>query len=84
MGPSPGSCCPAIPFVVFDGTLYKNKPSLDPYHLRPITLLYESRLFVANQSPDAMPPEAIVRSLAHELRGSPGPVVLDIERWPLK
>ena len=71
------------PFVVFDGTLFKNKPSLVPHHVRPITLLYESRLFVANQSADAVPPEAIVRSLAHELRSSPEPAVLDIERWPL-
>jgi hypothetical protein len=76
----------AVPrsFVLFDGTLYKNKPSLVAYDVRPITLLYESRLFVANQSPAAMPPEAIVRSLAYALRGSPEPVVLDIERWPLK
>jgi hypothetical protein len=72
------------PFVVFDATLYKNKPSLGAYHVRPITVLYESRLFAANQSPAAMPPEAIVRSLAYELRGSPDPVVIDIERWPLK
>lgn len=71
------------PFVVFDGTLYKDKPALEAYHIRPITLLYESRLFVANQSPDAMPPEVIVRSLVKELRGSREPVVLDIERWPL-
>ena len=69
---------------MFDGTLYKDKPSLDAYHVRPITVLYESRLFVANQSPAAMPPETIVRSLAYELRSSPEPVVLDIERWPLK
>ena len=76
----------AIPhsFTVFDGTLYKDKPSLDAYRIRPITLLYESRLFVANQSPAAMPPETIVRSLAYELRSSLAPVVLDIERWPLK
>jgi len=72
------------PFVVFDGTLYKNKPSLETYHVRPITVLYESRLFAANQSPVAVPPEPIVRSLAYELRDSPEPVVLDIERWPLK
>jgi hypothetical protein len=71
------------PFVVFDGTLYKNKPSLVPHHVRPITLLYESRLFVANQSADALPPEAIVRSLAYELRSLSEPAVLDIERWPL-
>jgi len=72
------------PFVVFDATLYKDKPSLGAYHVRPITVLYESRLFVANQSATAVPPETIVRSLAFELRGLPEPVVLDIERWPLK
>ena len=72
------------PFVVFDATLYKNKPSLESYHVRPITVLYEARLFVANQLPAATPPETIVRSLAYELRCSPEPVVLDIERWPLK
>lgn len=76
----------AVPrsFVFFDGMLYKNKPSLAAYHIRPITILYESRLFVANQPPAAAPPEAIVRSLAYELRASPDPVILDIERWPLK
>jgi len=72
------------PFVVFDGTLYKNKPALNAYNVRPITVVYEGRLFVANQLPAAMPPEAIVRSVAYELRDSPDPVVLDIERWPLK
>jgi hypothetical protein len=72
------------PFVIFDATLYKDKPPLDAYRIRPITLLYESRLFVANQSPAAMPPEVIVRSLASELRDSTESVVLDIERWPLK
>ena len=71
------------PFVVFDATLYKNKPSLAAYHVRPLTMLYESRLFVANQPPTAVPSEVIVRSLAYELRASPDPVVLDIERWPL-
>ena len=72
------------PFVVFDATLYKDKPSLKAYDVRPITVVYEGRLFTANQAPAAMPPEANVRSLAYELRNSPGPVVLDIERWPLK
>jgi hypothetical protein len=76
----------AIPrsFVVFDATLYKNKPSFETSHIRPITVLYESRLFVANQSPAAVPPELVVRSLAKELRSSPEPVILDIERWTIK
>ena len=72
------------PFVVFDATLYKDKPSLAYYHVRSLTILYESRLFVANQPHPAVPPEVVVRSLAYELRASPDPVVLDIERWPLK
>ena len=80
----PASASLTRPFVVFDGTLYKDKPSLDAYHVRSITVLYEARLFVANQSHAAMPSETIVRSLAYELRDSPEPVVLDIERWPLK
>ncbi len=71
------------PFVLFDATLFKNKPSLAAYHVRPLTILYESRLFVANQPPTAVPSEVIVRSLAYELRASTDPVVLDIERWPL-
>jgi len=71
------------PFVVFDATLYKNKPSLAAYHVRPLTMLYESRLFVANQLSPSMPSEVIVRSLAYELRASTDPVILDIERWPL-
>ena len=71
------------PFVVFDATLYTNKPSLADYHVRPLTMLYESRLFVANQLSPSMPSEVIVRSLAYELRASTDPVVLDIERWPL-
>lgn len=81
--PTPKAGVPK-PFVVFDATLYKNKPSLAAYHVRPLTILYESRLFVANQSPAAVPPEAVVRSLAYELRRSSEPVVIDIERWPLK
>ena len=72
------------PFVVFDATLYKNKPSLAAYHVRPLTILYEPHLFVANQPPASMPSEVIVRSLAYEQRASTDPVVLDIERWPLK
>ncbi|MDR4468519.1 MAG: hypothetical protein MRJ68_09515 [Nitrospira sp.] len=72
------------PFVVFDATLYKNKPSFSGYPIRPIKLLYESRLFPKGQPHEALPPEGTVRSVAKELRGAPEGVVIDIERWPLK
>jgi hypothetical protein len=71
-------------FTVFDATLYKNKPSFSGYPIRPITLLYESRLFPGKPSPTAMPQEQTVRSIAKELRAASQPVVVDIERWPFK
>ncbi len=71
-------------FIVFDATLYKNKPSFSGYPIRPITLLYESRLFAGKHAPTAMPQEQTVRSIAKELRAASQPVIVDIERWPFK
>ncbi len=73
------------PFIVFDATLYKNKPSFSDYPvLRPITVLYEWPLFLTGQSSAALPSEQRVRSAVKDLREASDPVVLDIERWPLK
>lgn len=72
------------PFIVYDATLYKNKPSFAGYPVRPITLLYEARLFSGNQSPAAMPSEQHIRSIGKELSAASIPVIVDIERWPLK
>lgn len=71
-------------FIIFDATLYKNKPSFEGYPIRPITLLYEARLFPGKHAPTAMPHEQTVRSIGKELRGASQPVIIDIERWPLK
>ncbi len=79
-----GSTAAQRPFIVFDATLYKNKPSFSDYPIRPITLLYEARLFPGKHSPTAMPPEQTVRSIGKELRDATDPVIIDIERWPLK
>ena len=72
------------PFVVFDATLYKDKPSFNSYPIRPIKLLYESRLFPKGHNRAALPPEETVRSAARELKGVSERVVIDIEHWPLK
>lgn len=72
------------PFVVFDATLYKNKPSLSGYPIRPIKLLYESHLFPKGHPRASLPPEATVRAAAKELKDLSGGVVIDIEQWPLK
>lgn len=72
------------PFIVFDATLYKNKPSFSGYPIRSVTLLYEARLFPGSRGSAAMPPEQTVRSIAKELQKASEPVILDIERWMLK
>ena len=73
------------PFIVFDATLYRNKPSFSDYPvLCPITVLYEWPLFLDGQSSTTMPSEQKVRSVVKELGEASVPVVLDIERWPLK
>lgn len=73
------------PFIVFDATLYKDKPSFAGHPgFRPITVIYEWPLFLNDQSPTAMPPEQRVRSIAKKFGESSESAVLDIERWPLK
>jgi hypothetical protein len=71
-------------FVVFDGTLYKLKPDLSQYGVRPITILYENRFWPSGQAPANLPEQGIVRALAAEVAPSLSPVILDIERWPVK
>jgi hypothetical protein len=71
-------------FVVFDGTLYKQKPDLSQYGVRPITILYENRFWPSGQAPTNLPEQGVVRALAAEVASSLSPVVIDIERWPVK
>ena len=70
-------------FVVFDGTLYKQKPDLSQYGIRPITILYEGQFWPSGQASTNLPQQAIVHTLAAEVASSLSPVVIDIERWPV-
>lgn len=72
------------PFIVFDAMLYKSKPDLKPYNIQPLSILYEYRFWPDGSSDGSQPSEQLVRTLANAHRSSPEPVVIDIERWPLK
>ena len=72
------------PFVVFDATLYKDKPNLWAYHILPLSIVYEWRFWPDASSAQPLPAEDVVRKLAGEHRGVTQPLVIDIERWPLK
>ena len=75
---------PASNFVVFDSTLYSNKPDLSAYGIRPVTLV-GSGTFDPNwkQQPDVPPSVAQVQAAAAAAVRKGNPVVLDIEHWPL-
>ncbi len=70
-------------FMVFDGTLYKNKPDLSQYGVTPITILYEDRLLESSPKTGGLPPKDAIRKLAVEAAQLGHPVILDIERWPI-
>lgn len=72
------------PFLVFDGTLYSNKPDLSVYGIRPITLAYAGNFGLdwykqTNRLPDFQAVQAVAREAQQNGHG----VVLDIEHWPL-
>lgn len=73
------------PFLVFDGTLYSNKPDLLTYGIRPITLVYAGKFGPDwNKHADRLPDLQAVQDAAREAHQKGHGVVLDIEHWPLK
>ena len=72
-------------FIIFDATLYKNKPDYLGYGVVPLTVIYEKKFwpvdaYAQNISPD----EDFVRKLAKSIRAKSKYVVLDIESWPIR
>ena len=73
------------PFLVFDGTLYSNKPDLSAYGIRPITIAYAGQFGPDwYKQADRLPDLEAVQAVAREAREKGHMVVLDIEHWPLK
>jgi hypothetical protein len=72
------------PFLVFDGTLYRNKPDLSNYGIRPSNIIYASQLWDQNESRNEAPQKDTVRRLAAEATKLNANVIIDIEHWPVK
>jgi hypothetical protein len=78
----PPSVAPQVRFVVFDGTLYKGKPSAEQTGMKPITVLYEASLWPGNSGdPQSVPNADVVKALALQASQSTGIAVVDIEQW---
>ena len=71
-------------FVVFDATLYKNKPDLSVYGIRPLNILYVSQFYKNNDSMEQLPSRFRVKELANKAAIRGDFVLIDIEHWPVK
>jgi hypothetical protein len=74
---------PARDFIVFDATLYKQKPDLTRYGLRPVSMVFKYMMWPAGRDGALLPDRDMVRGVALEVSKSTGIAVLDIEHWPL-
>jgi len=73
------------PFIVFDGTLYHNKPDFSAYKIQPINIVYGQEF--GNdyfKQPDTLPNESNIERVAISANIENIPAVLDIEHWALQ
>jgi hypothetical protein len=69
-------------FVVYDGTLYMQKPDLTHLGLSPITVIYSSSMWNSTEDRLSIPNAKVVQTLALNASRSTGIAVIDIENWP--
>src|SRR5690606_15256315 len=69
-------------FDIYDSTLYKNKPSLSVYGVKPITVIYGHKTYENNKSTNELPSRSTIDKIAKKLAATDKMVVLDYEHWP--
>lgn len=73
------------PFLIFDATLYSNKPDLSAHGLQPIMVVYAGKFGEQwHKQSDQLPNMESVKGVAREAETKGYPVVIDIEHWSLK
>ena len=77
------SAAPAHEFPVFDATVFKQKPDLTHYGLKPVSMVYKPAIWLAGRDGAALPDKDLVSKVAVAASKSTGITVLDIEHWPL-
>ena len=75
-----------IPFKVFDGMAYPNKPDLSVHGISPITMVYTGAFGPDwhKQADGRLPNIEAVQAVARTAHQKGHMVVLDIEHWPVK
>lgn len=71
-------------FVVFDNMSYRGKPDTTLDGLVPSNIVYESYIWPHDQNYGILPSREAFDAIIRAHMANPGPLVLDIERLPLK
>jgi len=77
------SAAPTKDFIIFDSTLYQNKPDLSEYGIKPIDLYYQSRFWKKGRSLEKLPSTDQIKKIAGKAMEKNTIAVLDIEHWKL-
>jgi hypothetical protein len=71
-------------FVVYDNMAYRGKPDVARAGLMPCNIVYEGWIWPHDQNFGVLPEPAAFEAIIRQHVTKSGPVVLDIERLPLK
>ncbi len=71
-------------FIVFDATLYKNKPDLAAFGIKPLRIIYAGEIWQKSRNLNRLPARWWIEKLGKKVRRSEKIVALDVEQWPLK
>jgi hypothetical protein len=76
------SVAPQPAFTVFDATLYKQKPALARYGMKPVAMVFWGMIWPKGGDITALPDRELVRKVALQTSHAAEITVLDLEQWP--
>jgi len=77
--------CFCYAFTLYDATLYRDKPDLSQFGIKPIEVFYTQHVWPKGHSRDLPPPFEGVNHRLKKTSAKPGDfIVLDFEHWPLQ
>ena len=82
--PNPGAKRTHRTFPVYDNMFYIGKPDTTKYGLIPSNIIDDAHIWPHGQNYGALPSRGVFDALVAANNTNPGPIVLDIEKLPLK
>jgi len=71
-------------FLIFDATLYSDKPDLRSFDVRALPVIYQRQLWNDSKNLDSVPGRETIEAVAASIADDAAVICVDIEHWPLK